>query len=140
VENKPEWKAAVILQIPFHDVDSMEVVWHGHYVRYLEIARCALLDKIDYNYLQMKASGYVWPVIDLHIRYAKPSIFNQNIKVIASVQEWENRLKINYLITDNQTGHRLTRASSTQVAVDLKTGEMCLASPTILFQKLGISN
>ena len=27
--------------VPFFDVDSMNVVWHGHYVKYLEIARCA---------------------------------------------------------------------------------------------------
>jgi acyl-CoA thioesterase FadM len=32
------------------DVDTMNVVWHGHYVKYLEVARCALLDKIGHNY------------------------------------------------------------------------------------------
>ena len=35
-----------------------------------KLRRCALLDRIDYNYAQMKASGYAWPVIDMHIRYA----------------------------------------------------------------------
>ena len=34
----------------FFDVDAMQVVWHGNYVKYLEIARCALLDKIGYGY------------------------------------------------------------------------------------------
>src|SRR6185437_9998187 len=40
--------------VPFFDVDSIDVVWHGHYVKYLEIARCALLDRIGHNYAQMK--------------------------------------------------------------------------------------
>jgi acyl-CoA thioester hydrolase len=30
--------------VPFFDIDTMNVVWHGHYVKYLEVARCALLD------------------------------------------------------------------------------------------------
>ncbi len=50
-------KAEVVIEIPFHDVDVMSVAWHGHYVKYLEIARCMLLDKIDYNYPQMRESG-----------------------------------------------------------------------------------
>ena len=36
-----------IIEVPFHDVDVMRVAWHGHYVKYFEIARCALLDKIE---------------------------------------------------------------------------------------------
>ncbi len=39
--------------MPFFDVDSMNVVWHGHYVKYLEVARCALLDQIGHNYNDM---------------------------------------------------------------------------------------
>jgi acyl-CoA thioesterase FadM len=38
------------IDIPFQDIDAMEIVWHGNYPRYLEIARCALLDCIDYDY------------------------------------------------------------------------------------------
>ena len=34
----------VEVTIPFHDVDMMAVAWHGHYFRYVELARCALLD------------------------------------------------------------------------------------------------
>lgn len=44
--------------VPFFDVDTMNVVWHGHYVKYLEVARCALLDRIGHNYDAMVASGY----------------------------------------------------------------------------------
>jgi acyl-CoA thioester hydrolase len=45
------------IEIPFYDVDMMAIVWHGHYAKYFEIARYALLEKIDYNYLQMCDSG-----------------------------------------------------------------------------------
>jgi len=130
----------VIIDVPFHDVDMMGVVWHGHYVRYMEIARCALLDKIDYNYDQMKLSGYVWPVIDMRIRYAHPLHFQQKIIVKVVLAEWENRLKMTYLFEDADTGKRLTKAYSVQVAVDIEKSEMLFASPGIIYQKLGLSN
>lgn len=124
------------LTIPFHDIDMMQVAWHGHYVRYLEIARCALLDALDYNYPQMQASGFAWPVIDLRLRYAAPVLFAQRIAIEARLSEWENRLKIDYTIRDAQTRKRLTRAWSVQVAVGIEDREMRLESPPVLRERL----
>ena len=69
--------AEVEIRVPFYDVDSINVVWHGHYVKYLEEARCQLLDCLGYGYEAMRASGYVWPVIDLQLRYAHAAQFGQ---------------------------------------------------------------
>jgi acyl-CoA thioester hydrolase len=126
------------LQVQFYDLDPMQVVWHGNYARFLELARCALLDTIDYNYAQMKESGYAWPVIDMHIRYLQPATFGERIKVRAELVEWENSLKLQYLITSVATGLRLTKATTVQVAVELSANQMCLASPPVLFEKLGL--
>lgn len=130
--------AEIEIEIPFHDVDVMEITWHGHYVKYLEIARCKLLDSIDYNYPQMRDSGYAWPVIDLHIRYVNPCLFQQKIRIKATLTEWENRLRVKYVISDAVTGKRLTKAHTDQVAVELESGEMQFVSPDILFEKIGI--
>jgi acyl-CoA thioester hydrolase len=130
--------ASVTIQIPFHDVDLMAVAWHGHYVKYFEIARGALLDKVNYNYREMKESGYSWPVIDLRIRYAKPAHFGQEVEVVASLAEYDLRLKIDYLIRDAASGTRLTKGHTIQVAVDHRTGEMLLGSPPVLYEKLGL--
>jgi acyl-CoA thioester hydrolase len=117
------WFAEIEMQVQFFDLDPMEIVWHGRYVKYLEIVRCALLDKIGYNYPQMKESGYAWPVIDMQLRYVGSATFGQKLKLRADIVEWENRLKIDYLITDAETGKRLNRASTTMVAVDIATRE-----------------
>jgi acyl-CoA thioester hydrolase len=132
------WFAETEISVQFSDLDPMEIVWHGHYIKYLEIVRGVLLDTIDYNYPQMKASGYVWPVIDVHLRYAHSATLAQRLKLRAEIVEWENRLKINYLITDAVTGDRLTRATTTQVAVEIASQEMCFVSPPVLFEKLGL--
>ena len=133
------WFAEAETLVQFFDLDPMEVVWHGHYVKYLEIVRAVLLDTIGYNYAEMKASGYLWPVIDMHLRYVQSARFGQRLKLRAEIVEWENRLKIAYLVTDAVTGRRLARASTTQVAVEIATREMCFVSPAVLFEKLGVS-
>lgn len=137
--NNPNWQHETLLQIPFHDVDMMEVVWHGHYAKYIEIARCELLDKLNYNYPQMRDSNYSWPVIDMRIKYVKPARFGDQIKVHSQITEYENRLRIDYVIYNAQTHQRLTKAYTIQVALEMHTQEMCLASPPILLEKLGLS-
>lgn len=132
------FESEIEIEIPFHDVDMMNVAWHGHYAKYLEIARCALLDNIDYNYPQMRDSGFAWPVIDMRIRYAQPLAFQDRVRVRATLSEWEHRLKIDYLISDTRTGKRLTKAYTVQVAVEISSGEMQFVSPPVLFEKLGI--
>ncbi len=127
-------QAELELLIPFFDVDSMDVVWHGHYVKYLEQARCVLLERIGHNYVQMRESGYAWPIVDLQLRYLRPARFNQRVIVRADLVEWEHRLKINYLIVDAENGERLTRGSSVQVAVEIATREMQMASPRELIE------
>ncbi|GGP21744.1 acyl-CoA thioesterase [Silvimonas iriomotensis] len=136
--SRPIREATVTLTIPFHDLDPLNVVWHGNYVRYFEHARTALFQAFDYDVPQMKASGYVWPVIELNIRYARPLVYQQEITITAGVVEWENRVKVNYEIRDAQTGARLTRGHTIQVAVDMNTEEMCYVSPAILYEKLGV--
>ena len=135
-DDRPLPLVEVAMTIPFHDVDMMEIVWHGHYVRYLEIARCELLDHIDYNYLQMRESGFAWPGIDMRLRYAAPMRFTQRILIEAKLTEWEHRLKVDYCIRDAETRQHLTRAWTVQVAVDVANQEMCLASPKLFVDKL----
>ena len=132
-------EADVELDVPFFDVDSMEIVWHGHYLKYFEIARCALLDKIDYGYQVMRQTGYVWPIIEVHIRYAHAARFGQKIRVHCRLLEWENRMKIQYTIQDKDSGQRLCRGFTCQVAVAMDSGEMCYQSPPVFWQKLGLS-
>lgn len=131
--------AEVVIEVPFHDTDSAGVVWHGWYAKYIEIARCALLESFNFNYDEMARTGYLWPVIDMRLRYVKPAFFRQKIRVRATLVEWEHRLKIDYLVSDERTGERMTKGSTVQVAVSAQTGEMCLVSPDILFERIGVS-
>jgi len=133
---RTELKAEVEIQVPFHDVDGMHVVWHGHYYKYFEVARTKLLQSIDYDVHEMKASGYSWPIVETNCKYVRPILYDQLIQVSAKIQEYENRLKIIYRISDAKTDEKLATGHTTQVAVDMKNNEMCFVSPKILLEKV----
>jgi len=133
---RTELKAEVEIQVPFHDVDGMHVVWHGHYYKYFEVARTKLLQSIDYDVHEMKGSGYSWPIVETNCKYVRPILYDQLIQVSAKIQEYENRLKIIYRISDAKTDEKLATGHTTQVAVDMKNNEMCFVSPKILLKKV----
>ena len=128
--------ASAIVEVPFHDVDAMNVCWHGHYLKYFEAGRAALLRAFDYDYGEMLASGYVWPIVEAHLKYVRPARYGQRIDVRAKLLEYENRLKIAYELVDCVTGERLTKGHTIQVAVDAATQELQFVSPPVVFAKL----
>lgn len=124
------------IRIYFYDVDSMNVVWHGNYIKYFEQSRSVLLDFIDYNYEEMQKSGYVWPIVDLQIKYIKPIFLNQEIIVEASLIEYENRIKINFQIFDKETLTLLTKSTSIQVAVKANQQNLEFETPLAFRKKI----
>ena len=129
-------KSEIEVEVSFHDCDPMGVTWHGCYLQYLETARSALLNRIGYNFRQMTASGFAWPIVDLKVKYVKTTTFGQRLTVRAALEEYENRLKIAYTITDSASGEVVTKASTTQVAVDQANAEMCFVSPQVFLDKV----
>jgi acyl-CoA thioester hydrolase len=124
------------VEVPFHDVDIAGVAWHGHYAKYLENARWALMHRIGYGLDQMIESGYGWPVIELELRYLRFSRFRDRLRVRASLVEWENRLVMHYLVVDAANGERVARGRSVQVAVDIASRELQFASPRVLVERV----
>jgi len=135
---KPDLSHSIELSPAFHDLDPMNVVWHGNYPKYLEIARCALLAKFNYDYPAMRDSGYAWPIVDMRLKYVRSAEFNQKLIVRAEIVEWENRLKIEFVISDAASGTVLTKAYTIQVAVDMAKGEMLYVCPPVLWERLGV--
>ncbi len=115
--------------VEFYDVDSMLIVWHGNYVKYMEKARCALLDKIGYGYLVMAHSGYSFPIVDVRVKYVRSLHFGERVRAVASLVEYETCIKIKFEFYNAESGELTTKAESTQMAVRLDSGESCFTTP-----------
>ncbi|MDZ7918797.1 acyl-CoA thioesterase [Rhodoferax sp.] len=135
---KPDLSHEITLTPAFHDLDPMDIVWHGNYVKYLEVARSALLAKFGYDYVEMRESGYAWPIVHLHLKYSGMVVYGQQIRIQAKITEWENRLRIEYVISDVATGRRLNKAYTIQVALEIASRQMQYVCPQVLWTKLGV--
>lgn len=127
--------ASVDIRVPFFDLDPAGVAWHGRYFQYFELARCELLERINYSYEEMLNSGFLWPVADTSVRYTRPLTLNQTVRVTACLREWEMRLVVDYRIEDDE-GVVYTKARTVQVPVDAETLELTLGSPQELIDNV----
>ncbi|MCR6649953.1 MAG: acyl-CoA thioesterase [Cellvibrionaceae bacterium] len=128
--------ADVEMEIPFFDVDSLNIVWHGNYCKYFEVARCELLHKIGYDYADMRNTGYAFPIIELKAKYILPLAFQQRIRIRAELLEWEHRLKCAYTICDAQSGAVHTRGTTVQAAVALGDQHLQFVCPTVFTERV----
>ncbi len=134
---KPLHKRATIkVDVPFYDLDGLNVVWHGHYYKYFECARTALLRSVGFDAPQMERSGYRWFVIESHCRYVAPMRYGMTVEVQASLADAEHRLRFVYSIIDKKTRRRLATGHTIHAAVHSKTGKLSLVTPRVFLRHL----
>lgn len=129
-------KTEVPIRILFHDVDSMNVVWHGNYVKYFEEGRSALLNMIGFHYNDMSAAGFVLPIVDMKIKYIRPLLLNQVVIVCTELIEYQNRLIMHFTIMDEEKNQIYTRGSTTQVSVCINSREMQFELPLVFIEAI----
>ena len=134
------FKSETNMTVQFYDLDPMNVVWHGNYIKYLETARCELLEKLGYTYDNMREDGIAYPVATMELKFIKSCTFNQKLKIVSIIDEIEPCLIIKYTIYDAETDEKLFKAKSMQICVDLKTKVSLYSAPKNLKEKLACCN
>ena len=118
--------------VAFNELDPMNVVWHGNYANYFELARAALLHKIGMGYAAMQEFGYAWPVVKLSCKYIRSARLGQRLAIRAEITEYHNTITLKFAIRDAESGELLTRGETMQMAVSVASGETCMVSPPCL--------
>ncbi len=131
-----KYKSEKVITVQFYDLDPMNVVWHGNYVKYLEEARCDMLAKLGYTYVDMRDDGYAYPVATMEMKYIKPCVFGQELKVVSIVEEIEPAIVIKYVIFDNKTGEKMFKAKTMQIGVNIETKQTIYEAPENLKKKI----
>jgi acyl-CoA thioester hydrolase len=129
-------KAEIEFSVEFYDIDSLNIVWHGNYMRYFEMARRALLETINFGYAAIQASGYVFPVTDVSMKYIKPLRLGDRVRARAILDEYENCLRILYELYNAKTGELTTQGRSTQMAYDIAGKSSCFVCPRVFTEKI----
>jgi len=123
------------LEIPFHDVDALGVVWHGHYYKYMELARTALLRSLELEVQQIRDLGYRLYVIETRCRYAFPLRYAERARVTAWVKDVDNRITIAYEVFNLTAGRRSARGHTILASTDAD-GALLMETPDALRRRL----
>lgn len=70
-----------IHKVKYYECDQMGITHHSNYVRFMEEARVDYLDQIGYGFEKMEAEGVVSPVLNINVKYTKPSKFQDEIAI-----------------------------------------------------------
>lgn len=139
----PEGAVFVDLEVPFHDVDPLLVAWHGHYYKYLEIARTALQRAHRLDAPDLRELGFAWFVIETRTRHVQALRYGERFRVYAWFVEDDPRISIAYEIRSLQgldgqaTGHRVARARTVLVSTSPK-GELLFATPEVVKERIAL--
>lgn len=118
------------LRVRFSEVDSMEVVWHGEYVRYIEDGREAFGRQYGIGYTDIRNSGYVVPIVDLNIQYKQSLRYGESAIVETRyIRTDAAKILFEYLIFRESDGVVVATGSSMQVFVNRATGVLELNTP-----------
>ncbi len=74
--------SCVEVKVRFSEVDSLRMVWHGVYLRYLEDAREHFgLQYPGLGYTDFYHSGYIAPIVDIRLEYLTPLRYGTTVRV-----------------------------------------------------------
>ncbi|NPA44534.1 MAG: acyl-CoA thioesterase, partial [Chlorobi bacterium] len=76
------------IKIRFGEVDSMGIVWHGNYVKYLEDAREEFGKKYGLGYMDVYNNyGFMLPIVKLDIDYKNQLFYGDEAEMTISIIE-----------------------------------------------------
>lgn len=122
--------------VPFYDLDPMNIVWHGNYVKYLEQARCDFFDKLNYNYTDMYNDGVMYPIVKMDFKFIKSAKFGEELLVKCILRELEPAIIIKYEIYSGED--KILTATTMQMEVSVETGETLYEAPIRLRKACGL--
>lgn len=121
--------AQCLVNVRFHEVDSMGITWHGAYVQFFEDAREAFGNKYGLDYLTIFDQGYYTPLVSMHYEFKHPLVYGDQARVEITFRN-TNAAKIifDYQVFNTKTNVLSTVGSTTQVFLN-KAYELQLFLP-----------
>jgi acyl-CoA thioester hydrolase len=130
MEQEKVLSATKRFDVRFSEVDSMGVVWHGHYAVYFEDAREEFGRKYDLGYLMMYDKGYFEPLVELTFKYKKPLIYGMRPEVYIVYRPCDAaKIVFDYEIRDPETKEIFATGHSEQVFMDKRNYQLVLYAP-----------
>jgi acyl-CoA thioester hydrolase len=123
------------IKVRFSEVDSLRIVWHGHYVKYLEDAREAFGNKYGLGYCDVEKAGFATPIVKVDIEYKRQLRYGDSAIVeVTYVDSSAAKLIFDYVVRLKSTDEIIATARTIQVFLFLDSRELSLNIPDFVIE------
>jgi acyl-CoA thioester hydrolase len=138
MEKKERQSYEVTIRVPFYDLDPMQIVWHGNYLKYFDIARSELFDQLGVDLFDYHdRTRYIFPIIRSAVKHIRPLRRGDEFICRATVKEARSKIVVAFEIRLVKDGTLCARGSTEQVAVRTPEMEMAFTIPEEISRALG---
>jgi len=97
------------LRVRYAETDQMNVVYHGNYAQYFEVARAEAIRELGFTYKEMEAMGVVMPIVELHTKFLRPAVYDDLLTIKTQLREMptDHRIEFHHEVY-NEEGKLLT--------------------------------
>ena len=100
-------------KINYYETDKMGIVHHSNYIRYMEEARCFMLEKNNLPFSDLEKNGITIPVLRVSCNYKHHVSFDDTILMKLFVKSYTGtRFIIGYEAVDKKTQKQVITAES----------------------------
>ncbi len=139
MKKKSAIQVEIPLTVPFHDLDPLQVVWHGNYLKYFDMARFALLKSRAVDlYAYSRKHRIIFPVTRSSTKYIVPLRYQDEFICSAAVTEAKYKIVMDFEIRLAGNSTVCAKGKSEQVAVKMPDMELLFEIPLDIRQALGV--
>jgi len=128
----------VKMKVPFFDLDPMQMVWHGNYLKYFDIARSELFDGLGVDLFEFHdRTRYIFPIIRSSVKHIRPLKRGDEFICRATVKDARSKIVVAFEIRLVADGTICARGTTEQAAVLTPEMEMVYTIPEEIRRALG---
>lgn len=130
MKNNPLPSVEIDIVVPFHDLDPLQIVWHGNYLKYFDMARFALFEKqhVDLQDYYRKTS-IIFPIIKTTTKYIIPLRHRDRVVCRATLAQAQAKIVIDFQIRYQDSNRICCKGTGEQAAVTVPGNELLLRIP-----------
>jgi acyl-CoA thioester hydrolase len=117
------------INVRFHEVDSLRIVWHGHYLKYFEDGREAFGRKYGIGYMDVFNVGLMTPLVKISCEYKRPVKYEDSVMLETRfINTGAAKVIFEFSLYNEDTKEIYAIGESTQIFLNEK-GELMLTPP-----------
>ena len=126
------------MKVPFFDLDPMQIVWHGNYLKYFDIARSELFDHLGVDLFEFHdRTRYIFPIIRSSVKHIRPLKRGDEFICRATVKDARSKIVVAFEIRLVADGMVCAKGTTEQAAVLSPEMEMVYTIPEEISRALG---